>query len=130
VEKLAERLPVLRGPSWTGHAPLPGGDFAIDEVGSLVRDLETRFPFLASCADRLVRAYGTTASVIFAGARAAQDCGRNFGHGLFEREVRHLVDREWVRTSDDVLWRRTKLGLRFTPSEVAALDLFLQEIAP
>lgn len=129
IDALAERVPALAGAPWTGHAPLPGGDFPIGGAERLQRDFRARFPFLARSAQRLVRAYGTVAFSIFAGARSAADCGRDFGHGLCEREVRHLVAREWARTGADILWRRTKLGLRFAPDEVAALEVFLQELA-
>jgi glycerol-3-phosphate dehydrogenase len=128
MDKLAHRLPVLRGADWTGNAPLPGGGFARDGAPALEADFAARFPFLAFAAHRLVRDYGTTAFAIFAGAESLADCGRDFGHGLTEREVGHLAAREWARTAEDVLWRRTKLGLRFTPDEAAALDEFLQEL--
>ena len=55
------------------------------------------------------------------------DLGHDFGHGLSEREVAHLIDTEWARTAEDVLWRRTKLGLRFTPDQAAALDSWMAQ---
>ena len=55
------------------------------------------------------------------------DCGRDFGHGLTECEVRHFVDREWAQTAEDILWRRTKLGLRFSAEEVRGLAQYLGE---
>jgi glycerol-3-phosphate dehydrogenase len=55
------------------------------------------------------------------------DCGRDFGHGLTEREVRHLVQREWARSAADLLWRRTKLGLRFSSDEAARLEEFIMQ---
>lgn len=124
---LAERLPVLRGAGWTGAAPLPGGDFAVDGAAALEAEFSARFPFLRGAASRLVRAYGTTAMGIYEGAASAEECGRDFGHGLHEREVRHLLTREWARSADDVLWRRTKLGLRFSASEASALEQFIQQ---
>ena len=77
-------------------------------------------PPLSKMAGRLVRAYGTEAAVMLEGARAAGDLGERFGWDLTEREVRWLAEREWARTAEDVLWRRSKLGLRFTPEEAAA----------
>ncbi len=127
VDLLAGRLPALAGPAWTGGAPLPGGDFAIDGAAALEARFAARFPALAIHARRLVRAYGTTAFAIFANGTGARD----FGHGLTEAEVRHLAVREWARTAEDVLWRRTKLGLRFSAEEAVALDRFIrQECAP
>ncbi len=129
VDCLADRLVTLRAPSWTASAPLPGGNFPIDGADTLAHDLRARWPFLAASADRMIRAYGTTAFEIFDGAHSAQDCGRDFGHGLFEREVRHLVDHEWARSADDVLWRRTKLGLRMSSVEAANLAHFIERLA-
>jgi len=125
VDLLGERMDVFDATRWTGIAPLPGGDFEIDGAARLEADFAARFPFLAEAAHRLVRAYGTTAFAIFDGARSLADCGRDFGHGLTEREVHHLTSREWARSAEDVLWRRTKLGLRFSPQEAMALDQFI-----
>ncbi|WP_296680014.1 glycerol-3-phosphate dehydrogenase [Novosphingobium sp.] len=130
VEALADRLPILRGPGWTDTVPLPGGDFAIDGAAALEADFAAQFPFLAGSAHRLVRAYGTTALEMFAGAKSLADCGRDFGHGLTEREVRHLADNEWARSADDVLWRRTKLGLRLSLDQAAALNSFILQEYP
>jgi glycerol-3-phosphate dehydrogenase len=127
VGELARRLPALRGDDWTGDAPLPGGDFPIDGANDLTVRFAEEYPFLADAAERIVRAYGTDAFRIFDGARSLDDCGANFGHGLTQREVRHLVTREWACTAEDVLWRRTKLGLRFSASETAALDTFIAQ---
>ncbi|MFN6933870.1 MAG: glycerol-3-phosphate dehydrogenase [Tsuneonella sp.] len=127
VEKLAHRLPGMRGNDWTGGTPLPGGKFAVDGAAKLEADLAGRFPFLAPSAHRLVRAYGTTAFAIYEGAHSLADCGRDFGHGLTEREVRYLMTREWARTAEDVLWRRTKLGLRLSPDQAATLEEFMQQ---
>lgn len=127
VDRLAARLPALAGPAWTGEAALPGGDFAIDGAAALEAEFAARFPPMAAAARRLIRAYGTAAFTIF----AEEPAGRDFGHGLSEAEVRHLMAREWARSADDVLWRRTKLGLRFSPQQVAALEEFmLQERTP
>jgi glycerol-3-phosphate dehydrogenase len=130
VDMLAPRLGLSDG-AWTASAALPGGDFAVGAEAALEGRFSQRFPFLADHAHRLVRAYGTTAFEIFAGAGTLGGCGRDFGHGLSEREVRHLVTREWARSADDVLWRRTKLGLRFAPDEAMALEEFIgQECTP
>ncbi len=74
---------------------------------------------------RLVRTYGTKARDILGGARADADLGRDFGGGLTEAEVRYLVEREWAQTAEDVLWRRSKLGLAVSPAEVEALEAHL-----
>jgi glycerol-3-phosphate dehydrogenase len=127
--KLAPLLAPPRG-AWTARAPLPGGDFRHDEVPRLVSGLMTAYPFLDNrWALRLVRAYGTEAREVLGGARAAADLGRRFGWDLTEAEVRWLMRREWAVTADDVLWRRSKLGLRLDAAEAAALDAWMAQAA-
>ena len=75
---------------------------------------------------RLVRLYGTDAARMLDGARSAADLGERFGSGLTERELAWLRDREWARTAEDVLWRRTKLGLRLAPAEAARVDAWMR----
>ena len=82
-----------------------------------------RHPFLRpEWADRLVKAYGTLAAEIVG--------GEHLGHGLTAGEVRHLIQREWAVTTDDILWRRTKLGLRFSADQRQALEHFLAQEQP
>ena len=85
-----------------------------------------------SLAARLVRAYGTRAETILSGAKSMADLGRVFGADLTEREVLYLMRQEWAVQADDVLWRRTKLGLRLTVEQRAALGDFMaaQAMAP
>jgi glycerol-3-phosphate dehydrogenase len=122
MERLAPFFPGLK-PRWTAGAHLPGGDFPWDGFAELRDDLVRRYPFLPpSTATRLTSAYGTRASALLGDARSPADLGSTFGADLTEREVNWLVRTEWARTAQDVLWRRTKLGLRFAPEEVAALE--------
>ena len=108
---------------WTAEAPLPGGDFPVDGVQALIDGLVRDFTFLDTrWARRLVRAYGTEARDILGSATTAADLGRDFGHSLREAEVRWLMTREFARTADDVLWRRSKLGLRLSDDQARALD--------
>jgi glycerol-3-phosphate dehydrogenase len=76
---------------------------------------------------RLLRAYGTDTASIIGDARSFAEMGRVFGADLTEREVGWLIDKEWARSAEDVLWRRSKLGLRFTPAERADLDSFTRQ---
>ena len=102
----------LRGKAWTATAPLPGGAFPVLSVDAERQRLIAQFPFLTDRhARRMLRLYGTTAARILDGASSYDDLGRCFGRDLYEAELRHLVEREWALTADDVLWRRTKLGL-------------------
>lgn len=128
VERLKPHLPALKGGDWTAGKPLPGGDFPKQGAAAVARALAARYPFLEPAwVDRLVKAYGTEAARILADARALDDLGQHFGHGLTAREVDHLTTREWARTAEDVLWRRTKLGLRFAPEQIAALTRYLEQ---
>jgi glycerol-3-phosphate dehydrogenase len=127
IAKLKNHLPALAAPSWTGGAPLPGGDFPKEAFGPQVASLRAGYPFLdQGLARRLVRAYGTRAKRIVDGAQSMADLGRVFGANLTEREVLYLMDQEWAATAEDVLWRRTKLGLRLTPAQAAALDAYMR----
>lgn len=125
--RLAPFFPGLPGP-WTARVPLPGGDFPHDGAADLTRRLKADHPFLTDYwAGRLIRAYGTEAWAVLGGAAAASDLGRDFGATLTESEVRWLMGREYARHAADVVWRRTKLGLRLTPDEVAALEAFMTD---
>ena len=112
-----------RGAPWTSGAVLPGGDFPMDGFEALVTSLRTRALKVAPATiRRLARAYGTEARTILADG----DLGRIFGADLGEREVAFLVEKEWARSAEDILWRRSKLGLRFTVAQAAALSEYLQ----
>jgi glycerol-3-phosphate dehydrogenase len=123
--KLARFFPGMRG-TWTASAALPGGDFAWDAITTVREDLCRRYPFLTEATSwRLVRAYGTLAAVVLGDARNANDLGRRFGADLTEREVDWLVRSEWASTADDILWRRSKLGLRVSRFDTNSLDNYL-----
>ena len=122
LEKVAAEFPGLPG-DWTAGVPLPGGDFPVDGVNDLVNRLRAQAPFLTEFwARRLVRAYGTEAFDVIADARDAADLGRDFGATLTEREVCWLMRHEYARSAEDVVWRRSKLGLRMAADQIAALD--------
>jgi glycerol-3-phosphate dehydrogenase len=126
-EEALERLsPYLRSTKaqegWTGKKPLPGGDMDVSAVEALIAELLRNYPFLsAEHARRLARAYGTRAVKLLGDAKSAADLGQSFGATLTEREVRYLVANEWAVTAEDVVWRRSKLGLRLSVDEIAAL---------
>ena len=125
LDKIAAHLPETGG-KWTARAPLPGGDFAVDGVEALISSLRGTYDFLDDrWARRLVRAYGTEAAEMLGDAKTKDDLGEDFGATLTEREVRWLMAREYARTAEDVLWRRTKLGLRVDADQAAALGVFM-----
>ena len=111
--KEVERHLGRRGAEWTHAAALPGGEFPVEGFGALEAAFRGRHPWLAPAhARRLLRLYGTRAETIVGDARRYGDMGAHFGADLYEAEVAYLVRTEWARTADDILWRRTKLGLR------------------
>jgi glycerol-3-phosphate dehydrogenase len=127
-EEALERLsPYLRSAKaregWTAKSPLPGGDLDVSAIGALSAELQRSHPFLAPAhANRLAHAYGTRASKLLGNARSMADLGQSFGATLTEAEVSYLIASEWACTADDVVWRRSKLGLRLSPAEIAGID--------
>ncbi len=112
-----------RGPAWTRGTALPGGDFPVDGFETLLISLRALAPKLpAPTVRRLARAYGTEARSIL----ARGDLGPIFGADLGQREVDFLVEKEWARTAEDILWRRSKLGLRFSAEETGRLARYLE----
>ncbi|MEW9918128.1 glycerol-3-phosphate dehydrogenase [Marimonas sp. MJW-29] len=129
MDKVAPFFQGMKG-HWTAGVPLPGGDFGVGDVDSLIARLQRDYPFLdARWAKRLVRAYGTESRDILGEAKTTEDMGRNFGFNLTEAEVRWLMAREYARTAEDVLWRRSKMGLRLSADEARALDDWMQRTA-
>ncbi len=129
VDELASHISALSGPRWTGKASLPGGDFAAGGLGALTAELRGSYPFLRpATADRLARAYGTAARTWLGAAQSWGDLGGEIGFGLSAAEVEWMVTREWARTPEDILWRRSKLGLHFTKVEAERLEICLQAI--
>ena len=122
---LAPLLPGAGGP-WTARAALPGGDVAIDDLPVLGAEIGRRAPWLdEEGAERLLRLYGTQALAILGDARDEADLGQAFGGGLTEAELVHLMDREWAETAEDVIWRRTKLGLVLDEEQVARIEAWM-----
>ena len=124
--RLAPHFPAAKG-AWTAGVALPGGDFPVDGVAALTAALQVEFPFLtAPWAARLVRHYGTEARQILSGAQGAADLGEDFGATLTAREVDWLMRCEYARKPQDVLWRRTKLGLHLGPEAEARLADYMK----
>jgi glycerol-3-phosphate dehydrogenase len=127
-EEALERLaPYLRSDKskegWTAKAPLPGGDMDVSAVAALSAELVRNYPFLSQVhADRLAHAYGTRAKKLLGSAKSTADLGQSFGATLTEAEVRYLMAKEWALTAEDIVWRRSKLGLRLSAAEISAID--------
>ncbi len=120
-------FPDLPG-DWTAGVALPGGDFPVDGVDRLIAELRADYAFLdESWARRLVRSYGTEARAVLGDARAATDLGQDFGATITARELDWAMAREWVREADDFVWRRSRLGLRLSPDQIAAIDAYIAD---
>jgi glycerol-3-phosphate dehydrogenase len=116
------------GPPWTRDSRLPGGDIAVDAVAQFVEKIRAAQPFLSHAhAARLVHGYGTRVERILTNARSLHDLGPALGADLTGAEVRYLMAHEWAQTEDDVLWRRTKLGLLLSRTERERLGRFMAD---
>ncbi|MDJ0643928.1 MAG: glycerol-3-phosphate dehydrogenase [Erythrobacter sp.] len=115
-EHALEKLGVP-GKSWTAAAPLPGGDIDAEHYDAFVAEVAKRYDWLPSTAvERLCRAYGTRVHVLLVDTQGLNDMGPHLGGDLYVRELEYLVDQEFVTSADDVLWRRSKLGLHLDES--------------
>lgn len=126
---MAKMVPLVGGEGdWTAGVPLPGGDFKVADKPALIAGLKADYPFLTDFwAARLIRAYGTDAREILQEAVSAEDLGRDFGATLTEAEVTYLMAVEYARTAEDIVWRRSKLGLRLSAGQIAAIDAYMAE---
>ena len=125
--KLSPNFPEAKA-AWTARVPLAGGNFPVGDVGRLTDQLQQSHPYLTPYwAARLIRAYGVEAAVMLQGSRSAADLGRDFGATLTEVEVRWLMTHEFARAAADIVWRRTKLGLRLSLAQIAALEDFMAQ---
>ncbi len=117
-------------PRWSAKASLPGGDFAWTRFDREVDAARARWRFLTEPqAQRLVSAYGSRLDAVLGNAKDRADLGPAFGPELTRAEVRYLMAREWARFPDDILWRRSKLGLTMPPRDREALAGFMAAVA-
>lgn len=123
---LAPHLPTM-GKPWTAETPLPGGD--IGDPASYEAQLLTKYPFLdAAQARRFARTYGSLCQTFLDGRDSQSALGLAFGAGLTAAEVDYLVDQEWARSLEDILWRRTKLALHLDTVGVRRLSAYLDTL--
>ena len=128
LEKISPFFPQVSG-KWTAGVSLPGGDFPVDGVEDLIEALKTSYAFLDDFwARRLVKAYGTEAKDILGDAKSLDGLGQTFGATLTEKEVTWLIEREFARTAEDVIWRRSKLGLRLSDGEIKTLNDWMEGV--
>ncbi|WP_219703769.1 glycerol-3-phosphate dehydrogenase [Marinomonas lutimaris] len=114
------------GDEWTHSKPLPGGDLGMSLDGFAMK-LQQDYPFIgAQLAHRFANSYGSLAHILLNKTNSESDLGQHFGNQLYQVEVDYLINHEWAHSAEDILWRRTKLGLEFTPDQVNALESYIQ----
>jgi len=115
-----------RAAPWTARAPLPGGDIPGARFADLLRRIKRRYPFLpAALRQRLCRTYGTRAERLLGDAQDLAALGEEVLPQLYAAEVQYLLNYEWAQTAEDILWRRTKLGLHMPPDSAVQLSIYL-----
>ncbi len=128
-EKMMDEIEDLigrKGRPWTAKAALPGGDFPARGFDDLLNKVSARYPFMNSAdLERLCHAYGTRMTMVLGNAESVEQLGEDFGCGLFEVEVRYLMLNEWASCADDIIWRRSKLGLVMNDRQIAHLDKWI-----
>ena len=116
------------GAPWTASAHLPGGDMADADFESYLATLRADYPWLPpGLARRYARAYGTRTARLLGSATAIADIGPHLGDDVYAAEIDYLMDHEWARTLDDILWRRSKLGLHMTQTTRQAIEHYLTQ---
>lgn len=125
MEKLAPFFE-QQGPAWTHEKPLPGGDFK-QTLTDFTRQLQKQYAFLPSdLMQRLARNYGSLTHRLLANIQSEDELGQHFGANLYQLEVDYLIEHEWAHTAEDILWRRSKLGLEFSDQQTTKLNSYIQ----
>lgn len=111
VDQLVRLCRRNEGP-WTATAPLPGGDIPSGDLDAFTHEKKRAYDWLPShVVERYARSYGSEIDKVIGPAESLEDMGMDLGEGLYEREVQYLIDFEWAANAEDILWRRTKLGV-------------------
>ncbi|QRX80945.1 glycerol-3-phosphate dehydrogenase [Glaciimonas sp. PAMC28666] len=127
MEKLQPLFSYMKTEDWTSHAPLPGGDIEDADFARFLKQFQQRCPWLpAATAKRYAHAYGTRVDTLLEGIHDIAGLGHLFGADLYEIEVRYLIQEEWALTAEDIIWRRSKLGLRLDSTEIGLLSTWLE----
>jgi glycerol-3-phosphate dehydrogenase len=132
MEKIAPFINDTKG-NWTKGALLPGGDMPAgktpsETLNSFIEAMTAETPWLDhQIITRMVHAYGTRITHVLDGATSITDMGQDFGAGLYAREITYLMKQEWAQTADDILWRRSKLGLHMTKQQRQAVADWIQQ---
>ena len=118
------------GKAWTREAPLPGGDIDID-FAQWMETIRKSYPWLSDRhLERVCNAYGSRVHQALGGAQCEKDLGEHFGADLYAREVDYLIREEWARSAEDIIWRRSKLGLYLDKDQVQHLEDYVKQRIP
>lgn len=134
MEKIAPFITATRQ-SWTASVPLPGGNLEGREkpdiaLANFIGLLAHTYPWLeTNTSRRIAAAYGTRAFKLLKGTTSLEDMGMHFGAGLYALEIDFLIESEWAQTAEDILWRRTKLGLHMSELERSKADAYIKKKA-
>ena len=119
----------LKRKEWTSTQILPGGDFKSEDKEKIIGDLLEKYKFLnMRWAQRLFKTFGSEVEKVLGGAKEKPDLGRNFGHDLTEKEVLWYINQEHVTCVEDLIWRRSKLGLRLTSKQIRELNCYIKKL--
>lgn len=126
LDKLGPHLPEMTGPQPATSA-LPGGGIGEESFAMWLQDIQQQYPWLPyDLCNRLCNAYGSRIHLLLQGCHSLPSLGKHWGAGLYQQEVDYLLDQEWARSAEDILWRRTKLGLYFSQEQATELELGIQ----
>lgn len=115
--------------AWTAHAPLPGGDYPDASFNDFYQRMKKHYAWLPeTLLKRYLHTYGSRIDQLVGSAQQLSDLGRDLGAELYEQEVRYLLAQEWAESAEDILWRRTKLGLAISPSQALNLNQYIQQV--
>lgn len=127
MQKLAPFFPDM-GPDWTRTATLPGGEIPDADFESFLQQVKTRWSWLPQALQyHYARLYGARIHRLLGNATCLNDLGRHFGAHLYEAEARYLVQTEWARAAEDILWRRTKHKLHLTEAQQQAFSVWFEQ---
>jgi glycerol-3-phosphate dehydrogenase len=113
-------------PGWTTNTNLPGGNIENADFPGFLVKCEHQYPWLdEEVLHDYARNYGTDIELLLQDCSSMDDLGENFGGGLYKREVNYLITYEWAETPEDILWRRTKKGLRVPEGTDKHLQAFI-----
>lgn len=124
VNKLCDYFPNATD-AWTKNAALPGGQF--ESRTELAAQLQATYAWLpAALVKRYVRSYGTLCRQFLKNKTSLADLGQHFGANFYAAEVEYLINNEWAYSLDDVIWRRSKIGMYLSAQQLTELNTFIE----